>query len=182
MADGFNNQCKECVHVSYRLRYLRKGDVIRRQNSEWYESNKAHSAYLRAERRKTKKAAEAETRKKYRLAHIKEVRARDRAITAKRRAWKRGAKSDGSTLADLIALNPNLTCYLCNKEITGNIHIDHITPLARGGNDTIDNKALTHPFCNMSKGAKLFTDLSPSQGVINTTEVNIDAENVTVER
>jgi len=157
MPDGLNNQCKDCVHVSYRLRYLRKGDAIREKNKVWYELNREYSARLRGARRKNKKVAEADTRKKYRLAHIEDIRIKDRAITAKRRALKRGAESDGSTLADLIELNPDLICYLCNSEITENVHIDHIVPLARGGSDTIDNKALTHPFCNMSKGAKLLT-------------------------
>ena len=36
------------------------------------------------------------------------------------------------------------------------LHIDHMTPLANGGENTSDNLCLTFPCCNLSKGSKLF--------------------------
>jgi 5-methylcytosine-specific restriction endonuclease McrA len=59
-------------------------------------------------------------------------------------------------------------CYLCNKPVdfTANHiqgqpgwelypHIDHVIPLALGGDDTLENVKLAHAICNINKGARL---------------------------
>ena len=43
------------------------------------------------------------------------------------------------------------TCYLCGELVGLRRHLDHITALARGGSDTLDNVRWTHPVCNMRK-------------------------------
>lgn len=51
-------------------------------------------------------------------------------------------------------------CYLCGEPIDYEAHhldpmsftIEHITPLARGGTDTLDNIGPAHRKCNRSKG------------------------------
>jgi len=45
-------------------------------------------------------------------------------------------------------------CPLCNEKIFNNdkIHIDHIKPISKGGEDTIENMQITHSDCNLSKG------------------------------
>lgn len=53
-------------------------------------------------------------------------------------------------------------CHLCGEPIdydAGHLNplsftIDHITPIARGGSDTLDNLAAAHRACNRAKGAK----------------------------
>jgi hypothetical protein len=54
-------------------------------------------------------------------------------------------------------------CAICNSSIDesriqdGNyVHIDHIVPWSKGGSTSVDNAALTHSACNMSKGSKTF--------------------------
>lgn len=50
-------------------------------------------------------------------------------------------------------------CHLCNEPIDYQAHhldpssftIDHITPLSRGGSDTLDNLAAAHRRCNNAK-------------------------------
>ena len=49
-------------------------------------------------------------------------------------------------------------CYICREVLDldlhkGHFHVDHIEPLAEGGNDSENNFALTHSSCNRSKGA-----------------------------
>lgn len=45
-------------------------------------------------------------------------------------------------------------CGLCDTPVRGNdFHLDHRHPRARGGEDTRANLHITHPFCNLSKGA-----------------------------
>lgn len=153
--DGFNNQCKDCVKKYSAQRYTKNKDNILIKNKKWRKENCEHMTHLHVKWVREHREQAAKTRKSHRLKNLDKARIRDRAITSKRRAWKRNVPSDGSTMHDLIKLNPKLICYLCDKEITGDIHIDHVMPLSKGGHDTIDNKKLTHPFCNMSKGAKI---------------------------
>lgn len=48
------------------------------------------------------------------------------------------------------------TCHLCGERRPfDDFHLDHITPLARGGTHTADNLAVACPSCNMSKGARI---------------------------
>lgn len=45
-------------------------------------------------------------------------------------------------------------CACCKKELNHDFHRDHITPIAKGGNNLISNIQLLCPKCNRSKGAK----------------------------
>jgi hypothetical protein len=46
-------------------------------------------------------------------------------------------------------------CGVCRLLIEGKFHIDHKTPLAKGGLHSVENLQLAHPLCNMSKKDKL---------------------------
>ena len=54
-------------------------------------------------------------------------------------------------------------CHVCGGEIAWDAHhldplafqADHITPLARGGSDTLDNLAAAHRKCNRAKSDNL---------------------------
>jgi 5-methylcytosine-specific restriction endonuclease McrA len=46
-------------------------------------------------------------------------------------------------------------CYNCGRKVPlGWAHIDHITPLSRGGSNDDDNLAVMCPECNTRKGAR----------------------------
>jgi 5-methylcytosine-specific restriction endonuclease McrA len=45
-------------------------------------------------------------------------------------------------------------CVYCGKSLKRRYHIDHIEPLARGGDNSRYNLQLTCPSCNLKKGAK----------------------------
>lgn len=57
----------------------------------------------------------------------------------------------------------NPACALCGEPVDYSLPylhpqsyvVDHITPLAHGGTDTLNNKQATHRACNRSKGARL---------------------------
>jgi len=59
-------------------------------------------------------------------------------------------------------------CALCEQPIDytlkypdpGAYVVDHITPLSRGGPDTLDNKQAAHRDCNRTKSAALPTELT----------------------
>lgn len=48
-------------------------------------------------------------------------------------------------------------CQLCGDAVPegpGEIHIDHVFPLSRGGATVLENLQVTHAACNIAKGAK----------------------------
>lgn len=52
------------------------------------------------------------------------------------------------------------TCYLCNERFTrGNKPtLDHVRPLSRGGDWSVDNLLLAHRKCNLEKGDRLLLE------------------------
>lgn len=63
-------------------------------------------------------------------------------------------------------------CWICGEPIDYTLPhtnpmsyvVDHKVPLARGGTDTLDNKAAAHRQCNRDKGAKGHADVIRRSG------------------
>jgi len=78
-----------------------------------------------------------------------------RDIAARRRALKRGATVDPVSRAVVFDRDAG-RCHLCGKKVNPkHWHLDHIVPLSQGGEHSYRNVAVSCPFCNMSKGAKI---------------------------
>lgn len=66
-------------------------------------------------------------------------------------------------------------CYICGKPIDytlrtpdpGSFEADHITALANGGTNTLDNFAATHRECNSKKRARTFAPIVRRSGVFD---------------
>lgn len=115
--------------------YYRRGDKIKK------------SEYGRAWRLANPDKV-AESQRRYHRNHP-EVR---RAQAAARRAI---SKEDFRTaIANLIVIQQG-RCYWCNQKYGSKFELDHIIPLARGGEHRPGNFALSCRRCNRSKGAKL---------------------------
>jgi 5-methylcytosine-specific restriction endonuclease McrA len=91
------------------------------------------------------------------MAKAKEEKKR---LRRRRRARKRGAISEPYTLAEIAARDRNV-CQLCKKRVAMTKQvphpkspvIDHVLPLACGGDDTKANVQLAHFLCNSLKSA-----------------------------
>jgi len=48
---------------------------------------------------------------------------------------------------------PLVTCHICGKKVRRDrIQLDHLIPLSKGGPHTYENLAVSHPYCNQSRG------------------------------
>ena len=98
------------------------------------------------------------------LKRLRDARWRDanRDKLKDRDARRRAAKLGTATgPVDLAAVSD---CYLCGEQLTGDVHADHVVPLARGGEHSAANLRPTHANCNLRKGTRLLSELDWYQG------------------
>jgi len=120
----------------------------------------AASKYVREKYHSDPKYKEAEKRWKKTNRNKLGFKSRDRAK-------KYGVPSQYYTRKHLFDRD-GYDCYLCNipVDLTAPYiqgqpgweaypHIDHVTPLAKGGHDTLDNVKIAHAGCNIRKGVSL---------------------------
>lgn len=59
-------------------------------------------------------------------------------------------------LRDAVIERDGMVCGICGEEIpAGDLHIDHVVPIARGGSDALGNLQPAHSLCNLRKGARV---------------------------
>lgn len=76
--------------------------------------------------------------------------------------WQRGLDPDlartplSRSLRDQVLARDGLICGICAQDVDpGQVHIDHIFPVSRGGRDVLSNLRVTHARCNLRKGARV---------------------------
>lgn len=53
-------------------------------------------------------------------------------------------------------------CHICGEAADETRwHVDHIVPIARGGEHSYANTAVSHPACNLRKGVQVIPDREP---------------------
>jgi 5-methylcytosine-specific restriction endonuclease McrA len=126
-------------------RETHKAEIAAKKKSH-YEANKAKKvAYYQAH-----KAEFAARRKAWGDANHDKTR----AYAAKRRALERGAFVEYVD-PKLIYVRDGGRCHICGKKVPKkNWHLDHLIPLARGGEHSYKNVAVACPGCNMRKHTK----------------------------
>lgn len=63
-----------------------------------------------------------------------------------------------------IARRDNHTCHICGKWVS--VHeasLDHVVPLAKGGEHTHSNIRLAHKVCNSKKGDRLTSEIDAQE-------------------
>lgn len=162
--------------------YLRHKDKRTAESREWYAVNKEaklrqmrayqaeHKAEL-SEKRKLKRAIYSERTKLWYRAHpdvaaengrIRALRLKRAVVVADRvglREAYQASKSDRTIL-----------CYWCHEPTTQrHRHLDHILPLALGGEHSSANLCIACPKCNSAKGALHPNDFAAQQVFLLTT-------------
>lgn len=171
---GFRSACKTCVSVEKALFYQNNKEKYSEKNREWKAKNpdraKFHAtSYYHKNKekyedyRKNNKKYFSDYRKKYR----KENKEKFVVYSNRRRAKIANSKNDFYTLEDVLSLY-GIECYLCYEEIDMlaprstkhpgwelGLHIDHVVPISKGGDNTLSNVRPSHAICNIRKGSKL---------------------------
>lgn len=118
---------------------------------DWNEAN--------AERKRRVQAAWAERNaervREYRRANAERLREH----CANRRARILGAPVVEPIERAAIVARDKSRCHICGKRVPAKqIHLDHIVPLAAGGEHTARNLAVAHATCNVRKGPRAAND------------------------
>jgi 5-methylcytosine-specific restriction endonuclease McrA len=91
----------------------------------------------------------------YRERHPEIVKARAKRAKARRRATVLGVQVDGVDF-DQIKARDKMVCHLCKKVVSDkDLHFDHVIPLTKGGAHSHENIAVSHRWCNQTKGARI---------------------------
>ena len=72
---------------------------------------------------------------------------------------------------DLKLVAQQWRCVYCKSDIRSRYHVDHITPLCRGGSNGPENIQLLCPPCNLAKGR------SDHEGFLKRLEKKQEAQN-----
>lgn len=75
--------------------------------------------------------------------------------------WQRGVWPDDRekiprSVRQRVLDRDGLVCGLCGGDVdAGDVHIDHVVPVSRGGQAILANLQVTHSTCNMRKGSRV---------------------------
>lgn len=173
---GYGSECKQCARERAREKYSNNPEKYQEKNQEWITRNKEKQLEMqkrwRDENKEYRKLYDIEYRKNNEDIHEKarkrlkiwvennpeRHRLNKMKSSQKRRAIKRSCESDltAQQINNLIKNSENI-CFWCDT-YTEKIHLDHIIPLSKNGEDKIMNLVVSCPTCNMRKGDKMPED------------------------
>jgi len=144
------------ARATYRAANL---DKLRAAKAAYYAANpdkvRATNAAYRAANPDKIRAKQAA----YREANPDKIR----VLKAKRRAIKRGATVEPvrTDIRAVLMWLQSGVCFHCDATIDSTAHLDHLQPLAVGGEHCEGNLALACPPCNLSRGARRIAQPGP---------------------
>lgn len=135
---SWRGTCKACREEAARARYAADPESKRSKVRQAYAVASAPRLARQAEYRKANGPKLVQHTQAYR------ARKANATVEAVDVAVVRASRSD---------------CYLCGRLLDGDIHLDHVVPLSRGGVHSSANLRPTHATCNLRKGDKLLEEL-----------------------
>ena len=152
--------CKDFENALAKERYQKNREARLVKAKEYYEANKdKYLVWSRAWRSRNIETSRTRNREYY-----KNNKDQNLIKSARRRARVRGNGITPYTL-DQVLDYYGAVCYLCEITIDltlprsarqegweYGLHLDHVIPISKGGQDCLGNVAPTHAICNLSKG------------------------------
>lgn len=136
--------------------------VCRREKArKWIKDNKDVKAAYDAKYNKINRKSRSEYMKKWARANREKLRSHDNNMKKKRRGAK--GKISQSDIEKIKSAQAN-KCANCLKSIKKSYHIDHIQPIARGGENKSENIQILCPSCNLRKKDKCPYDWALQNG------------------
>lgn len=137
-------------------RVLKTPEEYAKYKHEWYLAHRDETL-ARTKKRYRENVDEIKVQSKARREKDRvKIRIAKSAYKAKRRAQ---IKENGGTftVADvkLQYKSQKGRCWWCNKEVGDKYHIDHLTPLSRGGSNSPNNIVIACETCNLSRNNKM---------------------------
>ena len=170
-AQWYSQHKEQAAETSKAYRIKNRFTILRNKRKYYEENKERHSENTRAYYEKHRVEIEVYKRewydlhkeqiasrgKVYRVEHKEEIRAAKSNAKHTRRARLRFAQRF-FVPRDLIEDLYSQPCGYCGDYLQGQMQIDHIVPISRGGNHKIGNLISACPACNMSKGSKTLTE------------------------
>ena len=160
---GKRSKCKKCEYLKHKQRYSvnpeirreiekkyrqRSPEVFARKDKKYYEANKEKMR---------------EYNKAWKLNNPEKYAEHNRTKEHRRRARKFQNGTEEYT-EQIIIETYGTNCHICNQPINLEaprrvgtegwelgLHLDHVVPLSKGGDDRIENLRPTHGMCNLKK-------------------------------
>lgn len=161
-----NGTCYECSSLRGKAWYRANEDHVKQAARTWSELNRDRVVELGKEYRQT-------NHEKIRSRKFEYYHENADVIKEKVRSWKRdnpdrvnlhntnrraiklsaeGSYTDNDV--ELLRAKQGNRCAICSTKLSKTYHVDHVTPLSRGGSNWPANLQITCPKCNLQKGAK----------------------------
>lgn len=167
---------RDCM-VCHKAYYVKNAEVVKERRKAFREANKARLS----EEAKKKRLRDAEKIRVYKAKYAAENSAK---IVAKVAAWraanpnrkreqshnyrarKRAGGKISAGLADRLFNLQKGRCACCGEKLGKDFHMDHIMPLALGGDNADSNMQLLTTRCNLQKNAKHPVDFMRQRGFL----------------
>lgn len=128
--------------------YRANAEVYRRRAAAWAQANPDRLL----EQKRAWRELNAEAVSSAKRAWREENRERVYEGNERRLARKRGATRTERVYRRIVWERDGGVCRLCLQPADpSSWHLEHLTPLSRGGDHTYDNVAVSHPGCNLAK-------------------------------
>lgn len=142
---------RRLANESYHRNFEKNREARNERSRKWREDNpeKAKEVYRRSREKHIERARKAcrEWQKKN--------PERVRELVMRYHARKLGA-TVGIVDYEEILERDGLWCYLCDSAVEpDDIHFDHVVPLSKGGEHSMENIRVTHSLCNLTKADRL---------------------------